>query len=157
VLVVPHGSRSPELASETFEAGNGEWLFRPLMLSLKESRGPLPRLPRGSVFRTRRGSVSSAANRTMIRKRCRRFDEPGHALSLTFSCDRRLPLLSRDRTRLWLIESIEEARRLTGFDLWAFVIMPEHLHLLLYPQSQSIGISQILWRIKQPVGRKAIA
>ncbi len=62
----------------------------------------------------------------MARKRCRRYDEVGHAHELTFSCDRRLPLLSRDRTRHWLIEAIQAARGRTRFDLWAYVIMPEH-------------------------------
>jgi putative transposase len=65
-------------------------------------------------------------------------------------------LLSRDRTRRWLVEAIDEARQLARFDLWAYVIMPEHAHVLLFPQSPTIGISQILWRIKRPVGRKAI-
>jgi putative transposase len=70
----------------------------------------------------------------MIRKRCRRYDDPGHAHALTFSCYRRLPLLSKDQTRRWLIEAIDVARRLVHFDLWAYVIMPEHAHLLLAPQ-----------------------
>jgi putative transposase len=93
----------------------------------------------------------------MHRKRCQRYDDPGHAHSLTFSCHHRLPLLSKDRTRRWLVESIEEARQLTQFELWAYVIMPEHAHVLLIPRQETSGISQILWRIKRPVARKAIA
>src|SRR4051812_3350826 len=93
----------------------------------------------------------------MIRKRCRRYDDPGHAHGLTFSCYRRLPLLSKDRSRSWLVDAIEEARRISRFDLWGYVIMPEHVHLLICPRPPSTGISQILWRIKRPVGRKAIA
>ena len=69
----------------------------------------------------------------MIRKRCHRHDEPGHAHGLTFSCYRRLSLLSKDRTRRWLIEAIDEARSLAHFDLWAYVIMPEHVHILIVP------------------------
>jgi putative transposase len=34
--------------------------------------------------------------------------------------------------------------------------MPEHAHVLLFPRSPTTGISQILWRIKRPVGQKAI-
>ncbi len=93
----------------------------------------------------------------MIRKLCRRYDDPGQAHGLTFSCYQRLPLLSKDRTRRWLIEAIDEARRRARFELWAYVIMPEHVHLLLAPRSPSVGISQILGRIKRPVGRQAIA
>src|SRR5438270_10796043 len=92
----------------------------------------------------------------MYRKRCRRYDEPGHAHELTFSCYRRLPLLSRDRTRRWLVEAIEQARRRASFDLWAYVIMPEHAHVLLRPRDPAHGVSEILWRIKRPVSRRAI-
>src|SRR4051794_41127540 len=35
--------------------------------------------------------------------------------------------------------------------------MPEHAHVLISPHSPTSGISRILWRIKRPVGRKAIA
>src|SRR6516225_4955404 len=66
----------------------------------------------------------------MARKRCRRYNEPGRAHELTFSCYRRLPLLSRDRTREWLIEAIQAARAQERFDLWAYVVMPEHVHIL---------------------------
>ena len=70
----------------------------------------------------------------MARKRCRRYDAPGDAHALTFSCYRRLPLLSRDRTREWLVEAIEQARACERFYLWAYVILPEHVHVLIRPQ-----------------------
>jgi putative transposase len=66
-------------------------------------------------------------------------------------------LLGRDRARRWLVEAIEEARARASFDLWAYVVMPEHAHVLLRPLDPSHGISDILWRIKRPVGRRAIA
>ena len=93
----------------------------------------------------------------MARKRCRRYDDPGHAHELTFSCYRRLPLLSRDRTREWLVEAIAEAGDRERFDLWAYVIMPEHVHILICPREPGYKIARILWRIKRPVGRLAIA
>ncbi len=93
----------------------------------------------------------------MARKRCRRYEDPGHSHELTFSCYRRLPLLSRDRTREWLVEAIAEARDRERFDLWAYVIIPEHVHLLIRPRESGYKISRIFWRIKQPVGRWAIA
>jgi putative transposase len=92
----------------------------------------------------------------MARKRCHRINEAGHAHELTFSCYRRLPLLSRDGTRQWLVEAIEKARDQLRFDLWAYVIMPEHVHVLLCPREPDYEISRILWRIKRPVGRRAI-
>jgi hypothetical protein len=73
-----------------------------------------------------------------IRKKVHHFNLPGQAHELTFSCYRRLPLLSRDRTRRWIIESIEAARKQRGFAVLAFVIMPEHAHLIVYLLRQMI-------------------
>jgi putative transposase len=89
-------------------------------------------------------------------KTCRRYNEPGHAHELTFSCYRRLPLLSKDRTRQWFVDALDRARKLHRFDLWAFVIMPEHAHILLMPQSNPYDISAVLKSMKQPVARRAI-
>jgi putative transposase len=79
-----------------------------------------------------------------IHKQCVRFNEPGHAHELTFSCYRRLPLLARDRTRVWLAEAIAAARARQQFELWAYVFMPEHVHPLVYPRRRDYQISSIL-------------
>jgi putative transposase len=42
------------------------------------------------------------------------------------------------------------------FDLWAFVIMPEHAHLLIWP-GEGVKISSILKSLKLPVAQRAIA
>src|SRR5947209_8669439 len=59
---------------------------------------------------------------TSHRKRVRSYNIPGHAHELTFSCFRRLPLLSRDRTRRWFVDAMENARRELDPALWAYVI-----------------------------------
>jgi REP-associated tyrosine transposase len=43
------------------------------------------------------------------RKRCNRYYTPGDAHALTFSCFRRQAFLSKDDSRLWLIEAIYRA------------------------------------------------
>ena len=91
------------------------------------------------------------------RKTCRRYNDPGDAHSLTFSCFQRRPFLSKDRTCLWLIESLDSARRRHRFDLWAYVLMPEHVHLLIFPRTDDYSISKILSAIKLPVTRRASA
>lgn len=90
------------------------------------------------------------------RKLRRLSDVPGEAHELTFSCYRRLKMFSRDRTRCWLIEALGAARRRHGFELWAYVIMPEHVHVLLYPNRDEYDTGAIRQSIKQPVGRKAL-
>jgi putative transposase len=89
-------------------------------------------------------------------KRRRRYDKLGHARELTFSCYRRYQFLSRDRTREWFIDSLNDARSEWPFDLWAYVLMPEHVHLLIYPRQRNLEIGKIAGQIKEAVAREAI-
>jgi putative transposase len=89
--------------------------------------------------------------------RRRSFDEPGHAHELTFTCYRRHRFLGSDRTCLWLSQAIDRARERLGFALWAYVFMPEHVHLIVHSHRSDGRVSSILKAIKQPVGRRAVA
>jgi putative transposase len=93
---------------------------------------------------------------TSHRKRLKHYNIPGDAHFLTFSCFKQMPLLDDDLTRTWVVESIERARRQHTFDLWAWVLMPEHVHLLVYPRHRFYRIDKILASIKTPVGHLAI-
>ena len=86
------------------------------------------------------------------RKSCIRYDVPGDAHFLTFSCVDRRPLLRDQQSASWMMEAIDSYRTRGLFDLWAFVLMPEHVHLVIWPRQSSI--SDILKRIKQSVARK---
>src|SRR5258706_13606545 len=90
------------------------------------------------------------------RKLRKSINAEGHAHELTYSCYKRLPLLSKDRTRQWFIEALQRARSRWHFELWAYVIMPEHAHVLLLPTEDDYDISMIVKAIKQPVARKAL-
>jgi putative transposase len=90
-------------------------------------------------------------------RRRRAYNEPGHAHELTFSCYHGYRFLERDRTCLWLAEAIDSARDALEFSLWAYVVMPEHVHLLVWPRRSPYDISEILKKIKNPVGRKAVS
>jgi putative transposase len=88
-------------------------------------------------------------------KTCRRYNDPGHAHSLTFSCFRGRAFLSKDRTCTWLVEALAVARDRLHLDLWAYVIMPEHCHVLVFPREREYSISRVLQAIKLPVTRRA--
>jgi putative transposase len=90
-------------------------------------------------------------------KQCRRYNKPGDAHAMTFSCFHGLKLLNYDRTRRWFLDAIELARHKHTFDLWAYVVMPEHAHLLVWPRGQVYSISDVLSTIKQSVSKRAIA
>ena len=47
-------------------------------------------------------------------------------------------------------------RRKHAFDVWAYVIMPEHVHLLIFPSEEVYSIADILLDIKRPVARRAL-
>ena len=102
-----------------------------------------------------RGYIEMSAPKPKY-KTCRRIDAPGDAHALTFTCFQGRPFLSRDRSRLWMIESIERARAHHGFHLWSYVLMPEHVHLLIVPPPGR-PISAILTSLKQSVSRRSIA
>jgi putative transposase len=84
------------------------------------------------------------------RKAVRRSHEPGDCHELTFSCYRRMPLLTNDIWRRLLAESIDRAMRGQGFRLVAFVFMPEHVHLLTYPTGAEARLDLLLKAIKRP-------
>ena len=84
------------------------------------------------------------------RKRIKHYHEPGHLHELTFSCYRRMPLLTNDGWRAMLAESINRATERHHYRLIAFVFMPEHVHLLVYPDQEAASISELLKAIKRP-------
>jgi len=60
-----------------------------------------------------------------------RYYGAGYSHFITTSCYQRLPLLGTPRTRDLLVEVLEQVRRRYRFVLLGYVVMPEHLHLLI--------------------------
>ena len=88
------------------------------------------------------------------RKTLRHYHEPGDLHELTFSCYQGMPLLTNDVWRELLCRSIDKAILRWNFRLVAFVLMPEHVHLLVYPTSIPVAINHLLSAIKQPYSVK---
>jgi putative transposase len=88
-------------------------------------------------------------------KKVRHLNIPGHAHELTFSCYRKMPLLSSEISKVWVLQAIDAARKDRGFSLYAFVIMPEHVHIIIHPHEPATEISWFLKSMKQSVARKA--
>jgi len=89
------------------------------------------------------------------RKRCKRWDLEFAAHYLTFSCFQRRSFLTSERACLWFLEAVEACRRKHPFDLRAFVFMPEHAHIILWPRDGS-RISPILKSMKLPVTNRVL-
>jgi putative transposase len=67
-----------------------------------------------------------------------------------------VPLLASETLCAWLAEAIDRARQAEAFDLWGYVFMPEHVHLLLMPTERRYSIARVLAAIKRPVAYRAI-
>jgi putative transposase len=83
-------------------------------------------------------------------KTLRRIDVDHGWRFLTFSCYQRLPLLDSPHVRDRLLDSLTRARERCKFRLRAWVIMPNHVHLILKPNSPDWPVAEILRAIKQP-------
>lgn len=91
----------------------------------------------------------------IIRKRMRRWESTGAVRFITFSCQRRLPLLGRPAIRDALTSALVAARREHGFELFAWVVMPEHVHLLVRPRPDSL-LEEPLRSLKTSVSKTVI-
>ena len=90
-------------------------------------------------------------------KTLRRYNDPGHAHALTFSCFRGQTFLSKDRTRRWFCEAVTRACEKHRFVVWAYVVMPEHVHLLVCPSEREYDAGAFCGSLKLSVSRKAVA
>jgi putative transposase len=89
------------------------------------------------------------------RKELRRIEREGDARFLTFSCYQRRPLLDDPGARDAVADQLHLTRSRLSFKLFAWVIMPEHVHLLLLP-ARGTTVPQILTAIKRPVAHRLI-
>jgi len=82
----------------------------------------------------------------------RRFQQTGQMQFITFSCYRRQPKLSSPRTRSVFERSLERTRRAYGFCVAGYVMMPEHVHLLV-TEPVTRQLATALQALKQSVSR----
>ncbi len=85
-----------------------------------------------------------------------RKEAPRIARFLTFSCRGRLPLFQNDKIKRLFLEILGQSRERLGFRLRAWVVMPEHVHLILVPRLPGAPVPVILQAVKQPVARRVI-
>jgi putative transposase len=82
------------------------------------------------------------------------YNDPGHAHELTFSTYRRTRyFLDPDNCALFLAH-LDVARKRLGIKVWAYVVMPEHVHLFVYPGVDGPTVAEVLKAVKQPFSRE---
>jgi putative transposase len=85
---------------------------------------------------------------TRHRKKLRRIEAIGDVRFLTFSCFHRLPLFDNDAIKDAFAETLDAARSHTRFRLIAWVVMPEHVHLMIVPSLPKHPMPEILRHLK---------
>ena len=87
-----------------------------------------------------------------MRNPLRRYYGSGDLHFITFSCYRRHPLLGTRRARDRFVRILDEVRARHGFRLIGYVVMPEHVHLLV-SEPRNGTPSKVLQVLKQKVSR----
>jgi putative transposase len=87
-----------------------------------------------------------------MRNPLRRYYGRGDVHFVTFSCYRRRPLLGTPRARDRFVEILDQVRSRFGFRLIGYVVMPEHVHLLI-SEPKTANPSKALQVLKQKVSR----
>ena len=81
----------------------------------------------------------------------------GHLHFITFTCYRRAPLLRSVRARNIFVQILGEVRDRYGFSLVGYVVMPEHIHLLVSEPARgtpSLAIQVLKQRVSRRLRRK---
>ena len=86
-------------------------------------------------------------------KRLKRIYGRGHLHFITCSCYRRLSLLGSAHARNAFVKTLGEVRGKYGFKLAGFVVMPEHVHLLMSEPVRD-NPSTVLKMLKQRTSRR---
>jgi putative transposase len=82
-----------------------------------------------------------------------RYHHTGHFHFLTFSCYRRQPLLAARSGYGIFEQELEKVRQRHRFFVAGYVVMPEHVHMLV-SEPRSVLLSVVLQVLKQQVSRK---
>ncbi|MFZ3263733.1 MAG: transposase [Terriglobales bacterium] len=84
-----------------------------------------------------------------------RFQETGHSHFVTFSCHHRQQLLTADSGKRIFERALERVRRSFGLQVYAYVVMPEHIHLLVGEPDRGL-LADALKSLKQGVSRRLV-
>ena len=96
---------------------------------------------------------SDALNSAAMPWRLQRYQHAGHLHYVTFTCYHRAPRLSSPAARELFEHTLERVRRWYGFYVSGYVVMPEHVRLLL-SEPERAELSVGLQMLKQIVSRK---
>ena len=90
------------------------------------------------------------------RKHMVRHEASNDLRFLTFSTYLRLPLFLNDRIKDLFVSHLVRAKATHRFHLYAWVLMPEHVHMILWPRLPESPVSVLLSEFKRRFARVVI-
>ena len=86
----------------------------------------------------------------------RHIDDIGTARFITFSCFHYYRLLTDEATITAFLSELEDARIKFDLSLPGYVVMPNHVHIVIYPK-QEIELGPVIGMIKGQSGKRIIS
>jgi len=83
------------------------------------------------------------------------FDNFNTARFITFSCYHRYQLMVDDGTRLIFLSHLKSICKNYNIDIYGYVIMPEHIHLVVYPRVE-VSIGKVIGQLKSKSAREIL-
>jgi putative transposase len=90
------------------------------------------------------------------RRTLKRIEAPHHGRFLTFSCYQRRMLFQNDSIKDAFAAELAKVRQAMGFRLFAWVVMPEHVHLLLRTAEPGVTVPAVLTRLKSAFAQRTL-
>ena len=85
----------------------------------------------------------------------KRFQREGDDHFITFSCYRREPYLAASASKDIFLNSLELTRKRHNFEVLGYVVMPEHVHLLISePLDHEVPLSKAIQSLKLSVSKR---
>ncbi len=85
----------------------------------------------------------------------KRYHESGQTHFITYTCYHRRPRLDGALAKRTFEQALERVRRCYQLCVYGYVVMPEHVHVLLGEPERS-NLAQVIKSLKQGVSRKSI-
>ncbi|QEE29718.1 transposase [Terriglobus albidus] len=73
---------------------------------------------------------------------------------VTFSCDGRRPYLESAETKNLFLESLRSVSQRYGIEIIGYVVMPEHVHLLIAIPKEEVALGTFIQALKVSVAKR---
>ena len=85
-----------------------------------------------------------------------KFNNPGDIHFVTFKTHKKFPYFKEEKCCLILLEELDFYRKKLGLKIYGYVILPDHIHCLIYFEHENLTISKVIQAIKGFTARRIV-